>query len=137
VAQQGQAAQRANLTLDQISEILRGQLGDESIRGKGLKTALLKDGAPIGKHDAVVAVAPPTGGGGGQVEVKHALGRVPGYCRILQVVPPVGATCHVSVAPVKYESWTDTTIRVDLYHVAIGSMDGAIVYLEIGGERVA
>lgn len=133
----GQGAQRAVLTLEQVSELLRGQLGDESVRGRGLKTALLKDGEPIGKHDAVVAIAPPVSGAGGVVEVKHALGRIPGYCRILQVVPPVGNTCHVSVAPKEYEKWTETTIRVDLYHVAIGSMDNAIVYLEIGGERVA
>lgn len=136
---QGQGSQRADLTLEQVSELLRGQLGDEVFRNGGIRTALMKDGAPIGKHGAVLAYASGLHGAGGVVSVEHKLERVPGYARILQVIPPAGASpCpHISVSPKEYEKWTDTTLRVDLYVVGPGSMDGTIVVLEVGGERVA
>lgn len=135
--QQNQGAQRASLTLEEISDLLRAKLGDENLRDGGLATALIADGSRIGKSDAVIAFAKGLGGAGGTLEIEHKLGRVPGYCRLVTTIPPAGATgAHVSVAPVKYEKWTDTTLRVDTLLVGAGSLDGTIIVLEVGGHRV-
>lgn len=136
--QQAQAGtQRDALTLDDITTMLAGQLGDANLQPRGLKTAPIKDGADIGRTDAVVAFAQGLTGAGGLVTLTHTLGRVPGYCRILQVIPPVGAVVHVVASPKDYEKWTATTVRQDLFLVGPGSMDGVIVVFEIGGERQA
>jgi len=135
---QNQGAQRSDLTLEQIAELLRGKLGDEALRDGGLGTALIKDGAPIGKTNAIIAFASGLTGAGGVVSVEHKLGRKPGYARILQIIPPAAASPspHISVAPKEYEKWSDTTLRLDFFVVGPGSMDGVIVVLEVGGERV-
>jgi len=133
-------AQKAAMSLEDIITLLSGQLGEANLQSRALKTALIKDGADIGRHDAVVAFASGVGGAGGTVEVKHQLRRAPGYIRLLTVISAAGVGApypHVSVCPVQYEKWTDTTARVDLYLIGAGSMDGVIVVLEVGGERVA
>lgn len=124
------------LSLDEILGLLAGQLGDANLRDRGLGTALIKDGALIGKTDAVVSFASGVPSSGGVVTLKHELKRVPGYCRILQVIPPVGAIAHVVASPKEYEKWTDSTVRVDLFLVGPGSMDGVVIAFEIGGARV-
>lgn len=135
---QNQGAQRSDLTLEQIAELLRGKLGDEALRDGGLSTALIKDGAPIGKTNGCIAFASGMSGAGGLASVEHKLERKPGYARILQIIPPAGASpCpHISGSPKEYEKWSDTTLRMDFYVVGPGSLDGVIVVLEVGGERV-
>lgn len=129
--------QREELTLEQVNTLLAGQLGEVNLQERGLKTALIKDGEPIGRHDAVVAFAT-AAGAGGSCAVKHQLGRVPGYARLLTILPASGVGApypHVSVCPVLYEKWTATELRVDLLLIGAGSLDGTIVVLEVGGER--
>jgi len=133
VQQSAAGQQKATMTMEQVITLLGGMLGDTNIQARGLKTALLKNGADIGRTDAVVAIV---AGTNGVVEVQHSLGRIPGYCRILTTIPAVGSEYAAVLSPKEYEKWTPTTIRVDLI-TQHGSETGATVALEIGGERVA
>jgi hypothetical protein len=130
--------QKSEMTLEQVISLLGGQLGDVNIQLRGLKTAKIKNGEPIGRTDAVVAFAEASGAGV-IVSISHALGRVPGYIRLITIIPPAGAAPvpHVSVSPVEYEKWTETTARVDLALINAGSLDGCIVVLEVAGERAS
>jgi hypothetical protein len=138
MVQPGGGTQAPPINIDDIVSLLREKLGDANIQNDGLETALIKDGEPIGKTRARVHFATGLTGAGGVVTIPHKLGRVPGYCRKIEVIPPAGGgVCHVVTSPKEYEKWTDSTLRVDILLVGPGSLDGAIVVLEVGGRRVA
>jgi len=127
--------QVGTLDIDALVQLLRAKLGDANIQPDGLETATIKDGAPIGRQHARCHFITGLTGAGGVVSIQHTLGRVPGYVRIITVIPPVGSKCHVVLSPEQYEKWTDTTCRVDAYLVGPGSLDNAIIAVEVGGLR--
>jgi len=130
-------SQQGQLNVDDLVSLLEAKLGDANLQPDGLDTALIKDGEPIGKTRSRCHFAQGLTGAGGVVTIQHTLGRVPGYVKLITVIPPVGTVCHVVVSPVEYEKWTDSTVRVDCLLVGPGSLDHAIMALEVGGRRVS
>lgn len=133
--QVGGSQPSAPFDVDALLALLRERLGDANIQPDGLEQALIKDGAPVGKQKARIHFIQGLTGAGGQREITHSLGRIPGSVRLRQAIPAYGGLCHVLVSPVEYEKWTATTCRVDVLLVGPGSLDGAIIAVEVGDRR--
>lgn len=107
------------------AEVARSQrlgnqrIGDNNIMDRGVTLGAVANGAVAGKLDAVWAVKIlPVGYVAGELEIPHALGRVP-LLVMLAMQEGAGA---VSARATSRDKWTATTARVTLAS-ATGSMD--------------
>lgn len=69
-----------------------------------------------------------------EYDVKHALGRKPGWVRLHHSINTATPVSHYSVIGVRPAEWTDTNVRVNVLN-HIGSMDGGQITVELGGGQ--
>ena len=105
------------------------QLGDANVAERGLTLGGHSDGALAGRIDAIRAIKP-LSTGMVEVEVAHALGRVPVEVVAWEVEAGPSNDLVLVVSAVKKSLWTATTVRVKVHAVA-GSMTGAKLTLLI------
>ncbi|MFN0131268.1 MAG: hypothetical protein ACKVW3_01855 [Phycisphaerales bacterium] len=104
-------------------------LGDANMAERGLSFGVVRDGAPVGKIDAVwVVVILPAGFTGGPLDVPHKLGRTPSL--VAKVMDEGLGTC--SARAINRDGWSPSNVRVDIYFIS-GSLDNLALTFLVGG----
>ncbi len=116
---------------DDLRESL-GKLGDGNMQKRGLSWGRLEHGNDAGSQDAVYSKVTLVAGRD-VYEVRHTLGHVPGFIRLIDSENTITQASHYSVIPWDKRRWTENTAFVRVYAM-VGNLAGGSITLHIGGE---
>jgi hypothetical protein len=110
---------------------LLSSLGDVNMSDRGFGFSLSESG--LWGRDDVWCRRVTLKAGDTEIEVPHALGRVPGWAHMLELESGPSNDSACVATSVKKPSWTLSTVRVRITAVGAGSIAGARATFLIGG----